>query len=154
EHPHLAGLGIDLGAEPDEVVVGLRMLLLPGGLVRRGHRLLETLEDRVEGDALLALQLTQRSDHLRIHRRAPLSSASQSTTVRADAMSANSIRRPAPSTSRSMPSSSSPETVPTWRWAPSTGPVVRTSTRAPMHRSYWAGVFSGRSRPGELTSSW
>jgi hypothetical protein len=55
EHPHVAVLGIDLGPEPDEVVVGVGVLLLPRGLVCGGHGLLEALQDRLEGDALLPL---------------------------------------------------------------------------------------------------
>ena len=71
----------------DEVVVRVGMLLLPRRLVRSRHRLLQTLEDRVEGDPLLALQLAERRDHLGVQACVPFSSAAQSTTVRADAIS-------------------------------------------------------------------
>src|SRR5262249_6995435 len=106
EHAHLARLRVDLGPEPDEVVVGVGMLLLPRRLVRRGHRLFEALQDRLEADPLLPFELAERGDHLGVHRPAPLSWAVQSTTVRADAMTSNAIRRMAPSISRSMPESS------------------------------------------------
>ena len=87
-HPQVARLRVDLGAEADEVVVGVGVLLLPPRLVGGGHRLLQSLEDRLEGDALLAFQLAESRDHLGVHALLLFSSASQSTTVRADAMSA------------------------------------------------------------------
>ena len=92
-HAQVAALGVDLGPEADEVVVGVGVLLLPPGLVGGGHRLLEPLQDRLEGDALLSFQFPQRGDHLGVHALLPFSSAPQSTTVRADAMSACGTRR-------------------------------------------------------------
>ena len=86
--PQIAGLGVDVRADADEVVVALGVLLLPPRLVGGGHGLLEAGEDRLERDALLAFELAQGGDHLGIHRVLPFNSASQSTTVRADAMSA------------------------------------------------------------------
>ena len=87
--PQVAGLGVDLRADADEVVVALGVLLLPPRLVGGGHRLLETLEDRLERDALLPLELARaRRSSLAFIVVLPFNSASQSTTVRADATSA------------------------------------------------------------------
>src|SRR5438034_2358459 len=135
EHPHLARLRVDLGAEPDEVVIRVRMLLLPRRLVRSRHRLLQTLEDRVEGDPLLALQLAERRDHLGVQACVPFSSAAQSTTVRADPICRCPRRRTTPLTSTSIARSSEATRVPTWTDEPSTGSTVLTSTCRPMHRA-------------------
>ena len=56
-HAKVARLGIDHGAEPDELVVPLGMFLLPVSLVRRGHRFLEPAQDGLERDPLLPLEL-------------------------------------------------------------------------------------------------
>ncbi len=85
--PQVTGLGVDRGPDTERVLVHVGMLLLVPGLVRGGHRLLQAGEDRLERDALLPLELAERSDHLCVHRLLLLCSAPQSNTVRADAMS-------------------------------------------------------------------
>src|SRR5439155_22235668 len=135
EHPHLAALRVDLGSESDEVVIGGGVLLLPRRLEGGRHRLLEPFDDRLERDPFFPLQLAQRRDHLGVHERAPFSSAAQSGAVRADTMSASSMRRGSPSISTSMASSSARINAPVWTRAPSTGTVVFTLTRAPVARA-------------------
>src|SRR5207247_2614556 len=100
-------------------------------LVRSRHRLLQTLEHRVEGDPLLALQLAERRDHLGVQACVPFSSAAQSTTVRADPICRCPRRRTTPLTSTSIARSSEATRVPTWTDEPSTGSTVLTSTCRP-----------------------
>src|SRR6185295_5691449 len=128
EHAHLAGLRVDLGAEPDEVVIGVGVLLLPRGLVRGRHGFVEALQDRLEGDPLLAFEL-------------------------AEVIETIGTRRGSPSTSITTASSSTARRVPTWTRASSMAEAVRTFTVVPTARVNCAAVFSGCSIPGELTSS-
>ncbi len=133
-HAQVAALGVDLGAEADEVVVCGGVLLLPPRLVGRGHRFAETVQDGLEGDALLAFQLPQRGDHLGVHALLLFSSALQSTTVLADVMSAYGTRSSASPIARVHPSSSAAISVPAWIFDPSTCAFVFTLTCSPTHR--------------------
>src|SRR6185503_21006068 len=80
----VAALGVDLRAHAEGLLVELRVLLLPPRLVGGRHRLLETLEDRLERDPLLSLELAQRRDHLLVHVLLP--AFFHSKTVLAEAM--------------------------------------------------------------------
>ena len=155
----VAGLGVDLRrgrrrSRPRR----LGVLLLPPRLVRGGHRLLEAGEDRLERDPLLALQLAERRDHLLAFMALlPFSSSSQSTTVRADAMSVvagraalrrrmrsrSPPRRPRPARPRASlrpsdrlaPSSPSPVCPTLRRSAAARGAAARSRASSPRART-------------------
>src|SRR5918996_1242654 len=153
---HLSAVRIEI--HPD--IPSLVFLLIRAahrGLVRRGQRLLQAVKDRLERDSLLALELLECLDQLRVHRSLRFfvfSSASQSNTVRAEAMSSYPmVRWPSP-VAMVTPRSPAATTVPAWVRDPSTGPVVRTRTVSPTLRAKSEAPRRGRSTPGELTSSW
>ena len=136
EHPHVAVLGVDLGAEPDEVIVGVGVLLLPGGLVRGGHGLLEALQDRLERDALLSLELAERGDHLGVHTVRPLQLGAPvgDGARRRDRGDRDRPRWRRRRRARCRASSAASRT-PSCTCASSIGSSVLTFTRAPMARA-------------------
>src|SRR5262249_51660747 len=117
----IPGLRIDLGARPDELVVGVGVLLLPPLLVRGRHRLLEPGEDRLEGDPLLALELAERRDHLLVHVVLLFSSSAQSGEVRADAIPSYGTRSSPPAAATTIASASAETSAPSCTFEPSTG---------------------------------
>ena len=80
-------------------------------------------------------------------------SASQSGTRRALSMFPASTANGWPSTSNSIRSPSTATMVPVSRRRPSWGSYSPTLAFSPTKRANWAGVNSGRSTPGEDTSS-
>ena len=68
-HPraHLAGLRIELDAHAGGLLVELRVALHLVRLVGRREGVLQPREDRLEGDALVPLELSQRLDQVLIH---------------------------------------------------------------------------------------
>ena len=142
EDLEVAGVVVDVHAR----VLGRAGALL----VRREERVLQGVHERVGGDSLLLLEHVDCVDDLLAHA-APSSALQQiaAADLRVRDGHERRLRVPATVTSSSVAPTSSPVKL---LW-PSRGSRVRTRARRPRKRRKWSGLVSGRSGPGDDTSS-